>query len=97
MFVPALEYRKFVQRNRTDQEREKKLADLAFKVKVSKKDNRPATAIMREIMDSYLHGYDILDPEFFEKEDIEAFAKENGIQKDPQVIDFINRAIPRIN
>lgn len=96
MFVPALEYRKFVQRNRTDQEREKKLADLAFKVKVSKKDNRPATAIMREIMDSYLHGYDILDPEFFEKEDIISFAEQNGIQKDPQVIDFINRAIPRI-
>ena len=95
MFNPALEYRKFIQRERTDEEKRQKLATLAFKVRAAKKDERPITAIIAVIMDAYIHGYDILDPEFFEREDIVAFAEENGIQNDPQVVEFVNRAQPR--
>lgn len=95
MFDPALEYRKYVQRRHTDEEKRQKLANLASKVRTTKKDERPLTAIMEVIMDAYRHGDDILDPEFFEREDIVYFAEENGIQDDPMVVEFINRAQPR--
>lgn len=95
MFDPALEYRKYVQRDRSEEEKRQKLANLASKTRTAKKDDRPLTVIMRMIMDSYIHGNDILDPEFFEREDIVQFAKENGIQDDPQVREFIRRAQPR--
>ncbi len=95
MFNAALEYRRYVQKEHSDDEKRQKLANLASKEKTVKKDDRPLKAIMAVIMDSYIHGYDILDPEYFEREDIEEFAKEYGIQGDPQVIEFIKRAQPR--
>ena len=95
MFDPALEYRKYVQRKHTDEEKRQKLANLASKVRTTKKDTRPLTAIMAVILESYTHGDDILDPELFEREDIVSFALENGIQDDPMVVEFINRAQPR--
>ena len=95
MFDPALEYRKFVQRARSDEEKQNKLASLAIKVRLMKKDIRPVQAIVSVILESYTHGDDILDPELFEREDIQSFAAENGIQDDPLVVEFINRAQPR--
>ena len=85
MIIPALEYRRFLQRPRTPAERKAKLASLVVKAKVTEE----------QIIASYERGDDILDPDIFPKEDIETFAKEERIEKDPMVLAFIERALPR--
>ena len=93
MFIAALEFRKFLQRERSESERQSKLTELAVKW-LSKRDciyakTTPIEIVEKAIVDSYTNGDDILDPQFFTKEDIIAFAEENGITSDPQVKKFI--------
>ena len=94
MFDPALEYRKFVQRARTEEQRKAKLTALAERWMARTGDCSVEEAI-RRILYNYSVGYDILDPDFFDREDIQEFAERNGIERDPQVIAFIKRAQPR--
>lgn len=93
MYDPALEYRKFCQKLRTEEQKRQKLAELAIKTRIRRKSNEDLPALMNEILRSYMRGDDILSPEFFEKQDIIDFARENHISSDPQVIMFINNAI----
>lgn len=81
-FDPVLEYRIYIQKARTEAQKKAKLSKLAEKAHTS------ITRILKE----YAAGEDIMDPEIFEREDIIAFAEAYGIQNDPQVIRFINRA-----
>ena len=85
MIIPALEYRRFLQKPRTPAERKAKLAALVIRTKLTEE----------QILASYENGDDILDPDIFPKEDIETFAKEERIEKDPMVLAFIERALPR--
>jgi len=94
MFDPALEYRKFVQRKRTIDEKQAKLTELALRVR-AKEPERSLREVLNAIVTSYQKGEDILSYELFEREDIEAFAKKNKIQNDPQVRTFIELAQPR--
>ena len=94
MFNPALEFRKYIQRPRTAQERDQKLIKLALKEKKLSKSNSPYQEIVREIARAYNAGEDILDPDIFPKEEIMEFAKENNIENDRTVLRFIERAQP---
>ena len=96
MFIPSLEYRRFVQRGRTAEEKRAKLTALAL-TWLKKRDcifpkDTPIEVVVRDIEDSYERGLDILDPDLFPREDIIRFAEENGVAGDPMVIDFINRS-----
>ena len=84
MIIPALEYRRFMQRPRTVAERQHKLAKLAERAKTTQSG----------ILASYAKGDDILDPDIFTREDIIAFAKEERIENDPLVQEFIKRSRP---
>ena len=95
MFIPSLEYRKFMQKRRTETEQERFITDLAFKAKAASKDPRGWREIAAEILDDYEAGVDILDPEFFEREDIVEFAAKNGVADDPLVKRFIELSLPR--
>ena len=86
MIIPALEYRRFVQKPRTAKEKEAKLKSIASRTKVS----------VPEILTSYEKGDDILDPDLFPKEDIIEFAKEEKIENDPLVLAFIQRSRPLV-
>lgn len=94
MFIAALEYRKYIQRPRTAQEKDQKLIKLALKEKKLTKSNRPYQEIIRDIAGAFNTGEDILDPDIFPKEAIEEFAKEHGIENDRMVRQFIDRAHP---
>lgn len=94
MFNPALEYRKYIQKPRTATEKDQKLIKLALRFKELTKSVRPYQEIIYEIARDFKAGNDLLDPEIFEREDIEAFAKENKISNDPMVLQFIERAKP---
>ena len=95
MFDPALEYRKFVQRKHTIDEKQSKLTSLALQVR-AKNPNKPLKDILNNIVDSYRKGDDILSYELFEREDIIEFATKNRILNDPQVQTFIALAEPRV-
>lgn len=94
MFTPALEYRKYIQKPRTPQEKDQKLIRLALKEKKVTRSNRPYQEIVREIARAFHAGEDLLDPEIFSKESIIEFAKENEIENDRMVRQFIDRAMP---
>lgn len=94
MFIPALEYRKYVQKPRTADEKNKKLINLALKEKKVSRSNLPYQDIVREIARAFHAGEDILDPEIFSKEAILEFAKENSIENDRTVQQFIEKAKP---
>ena len=93
MFIAALEFRKFLQRSRSESEKQSKLNELAAKW-LSRRDcifpkSTPIEVVEKAIVDEYNTGGDILDPEFFSKEDIIRFAQENKITSDPMVKKFI--------
>ena len=94
MFNPALEYRKYIQKPRTPQEKDQKLIRLALKEKKVCKLNVPYQEIVREIARSFNAGEDILDPSIFSRESIIEFAKEHEIENDRMVREFIDRAQP---
>ena len=94
MFIASLEYRKYIQKPRTAEEKDKKLITLALKQKKLTKSVRPYQEIIHEIVRDFKEGIDILDPEIFEREDIVEFAKENNILEDSMVQKFIERAKP---
>lgn len=94
MFIPALEYRKYIQRPRSAEEKNKKLINLALKTKKVTRSNLPYQDIVREIARAFNAGEDILNPEIFPKEAIAQFAKENKIENDPMVEKFIEKAMP---
>lgn len=96
MFIAALEYRKYVQKPRTAIEKNKKLTDLAIKEKAVSKSALSCEELIDIILNDYRNGVDILDPDVFPKEDIESFAVENKIDRDPLVIKFIESAKPEI-
>lgn len=85
-FDPVLEYRKYIQKDRTQSQKQNRLAKLALKAQVT----------VKYILTGYAEGLDILDPEIFEKEAIIEFAEANGIQNDPQVKRAINAAKPAL-
>ena len=95
MFNPALEYRKYIQKPRTAEEKDKKLIKLALKFKALTKSCRPYQEIIYGIERDFKAGNDLLDPEIFEREDLVAFAEENKIINDPIMLRFIERAKPR--
>ena len=94
MFIAALEYRKYIQRPRTADQKNKKLISLALREKKATHSNLPYQDIVREIARAYNAGEDILDPEIFPKEAIIEFAKENKIEEDRMVKMFIEKAQP---
>lgn len=96
MFIPALEYRKYIQRPRTAEQKNQKLINLALRAKKIEKSNRPYQEFVREIARAFYAGEDILSPEIFPREDIEEFAKENGILNDNTVQKFIDLAQTRL-
>lgn len=83
-YIPALALRKYLQRDRTEGQVEKKLASIARRARVG----------VVEVLKSYERGEDILDPMIFPREDIIEFAKANKIINDPMVISAINAAMP---
>ena len=85
MIIPALEYRRYLQRPRTIAARKAKLASLAIKTSTTED----------EILASYESGEDLLDPSIFWREDLQAFAKENKIERDPLMVAFIARSKPK--
>ena len=96
MFIAALELRKFLQSERTVEERQMKLKELAL-AWLKRRDNpfpkgTPEGLVMKEIEEEYNNGIDILDPEFFSREDIIVFAREHKIEGDPMVKNYIRRA-----
>ena len=94
MFIAALEYRKYVQKPRTNQEKDQKLIKLALREKKATHSNLPYQDIVREIARAFNAGEDILDPAIFPKESIIEFAKENKIENDRTVQKFIEQAHP---
>ena len=94
MFIAALEYRKYIQRQRTPEEKNSKLIALALKAKKLAKSNDPYSVFVRDIERAFNAGEDILDPEIFPKEAIIQFAKENKIENDRKVKEFIELAQP---
>ena len=94
MFIAALEYRKYIQKPRTAEQKDKKLINLALREKRETRSNLPYQEIVREIARAYNAGEDILDPEIFSKEAIIEFAKENKIENDRTVLRFIDQAHP---
>lgn len=85
LFDPVLEYRRFIQSERTEEERAAKLSALA------EKGGTTADSILYE----FFRGDDILDPAICDRESIEAFAKRFRVQKDPQVLAAIALARPK--
>ena len=94
MFIAALEYRKYIQKKRTPEQKENKLIKLALKEKKLAKSNHPYQEFAREIARAFNAGEDILDPELFPREAIIEYARENGIENDRMVKEFIERAKP---
>lgn len=94
MFIPALEYRKYIQRPRTADEKNKKLISLALKEKKLSRSDAPYQEFVNEIARAFHAGEDILDPEIFSKEAIAEFARQNKIENDRMVQEFINQAQP---
>ena len=99
MFIPALELSKFCQVPRTDAERREKAAELA-RVWLTKRDcifpkTTPIEGVQEDIINTFLSGQDILDPDLFWKEDIIQFAEDNGVASDPQVKNIINQSRSR--
>lgn len=93
MFIPPLEFRKYVQKPRNSDEKKQKLIELAERW-LHRRDcpyppTTPLSVVVADIQESYDKGLDILDPQFFTKEDIIAFAKENGLLSDPMVLAII--------
>ena len=98
MYCAALEFGKFVQVERTETEKRAKLIEIALKW-LSRRDcvfprDTAPDVVVEDIVRSYRAGEDILDPALFWREDIEDFAKENGVTGDPMVREFISRAKP---
>ena len=96
MFIAALEYRRFLQGRRTEDEKREKLTELA-KTWLKKRDcifdkSTPLEIVERDILDSYEKGLDILDPELFSREDLINFAQSYGVAGDPMVIQFIQKS-----
>jgi hypothetical protein len=85
MFIAALAYRQFVQRDRTPEQKKLRLAKIAARAGMTEE----------EVLSDYERGTDILDPEAFWKEDILQFARENNISDDPLVLAFLSRAKTR--
>lgn len=83
-YIPALALRRYLQKDRTEGQIQKKLSSIA----------RRARRGVEEILRSYERGEDILDPEIFPREDIIEFATTNKIINDPMVISAINAAMP---
>ena len=86
-FDPSLEYRKYNQVARTPEQKTKKLAKLAERVRKHPEltiNSLPTGDIIAAILDGYHKGEDLLDPEFFDMEDIVGFATSNGLMNDPQ-------------
>lgn len=97
-FDPSLEYRKFNQVARTPEQKMKKLAQLAKRVRKHPELTicfLPTRDIIAAILDGYHKGEDLLDPELFDKEDIIEFATSNGLMDDPQVQATIQAAKSR--
>jgi len=94
MFIASLEYRKYIQRPRTPEEKNNKLISLALKAKKLARSNEPYSVFVREIERAFNAGEDILDPEVFPKESIIEFAKQNKIENDRKVKEFIELAQP---
>ncbi len=95
MFIPSLEYRKYIQKPRTAEQKNKKLISLALRAKRIERSNKPYQEFVREIARAFNAGEDILSPDLFPREDIEAFAMENEITNDRMVTTFIDQAKPR--
>lgn len=91
MYKQVLQYRRFVQTFRSEVEKRNKLRSIAERMR----GDGAVEAKMRAILEAFRRGDDILDPEFFDREDIVAFAEQNGVQNDPLVVEFIGRAKPR--
>ena len=88
MYNQVLEYRRFVQKFRTEKQKSDKLKALADKVRmVGSLDDK-----VKAILAAYRAGEDILDPDLFDRDDIIRFAEDNNIQHDPKVLEFINKA-----
>lgn len=94
MFIAALEYRKYVQRPRTNDEKNKKLISLALREKKLSRSKAPYQEFAKEIARAFNVGEDILDPEIFPREAIIEFARENKIENDRKVQEFIEKAQP---
>ena len=94
MFIPALEYRKYIQKPRTAEQKDKKLIALALRERKETGSKLSYQDIVREIARAFNAGEDILDPEIFPKEAIIEFAKENKIENDRTVQRFIEQAQP---
>ena len=65
MFIASLEYRKYIQRPRTPEEKNNKLISLALKAKKLARSNEPYSVFVREIERAFNAGEDILDPDVF--------------------------------
>lgn len=85
LFDPVLEYRRYIQSERTDDDKKEKLRALA------EKGNTTPDSILYE----FFRGDDLLDPAICDRESIEAFAKKFRIEKDPQVLAVIAIARPK--
>ena len=98
-FDPTLEYRRFVQMPRTEEQKATKLDGLAQRVRKHPELTISVIptdqGIIAAILEDYNRGGDILDPELFDREDIAEFALEYGIQDDPQVLASVAAAKPR--
>ena len=84
IFIPALAFRRYIQKKRSESQISKKLDSVARRARTS-----PIS-----VLKSYERGEDILDPSIFPREDIIEFAKTNNIINDPMVIAAINAAMP---
>lgn len=96
MFIAALEYRKYLQKARSGDEKQTKLIALALKEKKLSRSNAPYQFFVKEIVRAFNAGEDILDPEIFPREEIVRFARENKIENDQKVQEFIELAQPEI-
>ena len=97
-FDPVLEYRRFTQVYRSEEEKAMKLNALAGTTRMHRElliGKLPKEKIIAAILDGYRRGEDILDPNFFDRQDIVDFATENGLLNDPQVLAAITAAKPR--
>ena len=89
MLNQVLAYRRFVQGFRSERDRQNKLLELAGRM------TGPIEENARAIYEAYCRGDDILDPDLFDREDILAFARKNGLLGDQQVLAAIEQAKTR--
>lgn len=81
---PVLEYRRYIQKQRSADDKRLKLKDLS-----SAWGTTPAS-----ILYEFLRGDDLPDPYICDREAIEKFAKKYHVENDPQVVALLTIARP---